>query len=112
VGLLRDLPVPEMEALLLAHIDVEDDAARQLAVQRATVVKDYLSSKQVPVEQVFVGAPRTGAQALEAPAGVASAAASAPVAASSSATPAASAASAPVAAGGWTPRAMLNLSAR
>ena len=119
VGLLRDLPVPEMEALLLAHIDVEDDAARQLAVQRATAVKDYLSSKQVPVEQVFIGAPRTGAQALEAPAGAASGAASATAAASAPAASAASAASAAAAGaststagGGWTPRATLNLSAR
>jgi hypothetical protein len=95
IGLLRDIPVPEMEALLLAHIDVGDDAMRQLAVQRGVAVKDYLAGKQLPPERLFLGAARTGS------------AAAAPAAASASAP-----ASAPASGSGWSPRAELALAAR
>ncbi|TXI19122.1 MAG: DUF748 domain-containing protein, partial [Ottowia sp.] len=56
IGLLRDVSVPEMEALLLAHIDVGEDAMRQLAVQRGVAVKDYLASRGAPAERLFLGA--------------------------------------------------------
>ena len=58
VGLAKDLPVPEMEALLLASIPVQEDAIRQLALQRGVVVKDYLATRQLAVERLFVGAPK------------------------------------------------------
>ncbi len=58
VGLAKDLPVPEMEALLLASIPVKEDAIRQLALQRGAVVKDYLASRKLPTERLFVGAPK------------------------------------------------------
>ncbi|MFV0679121.1 DUF748 domain-containing protein [Ottowia sp.] len=117
VRMLRDIPVADMEALLLAHIDIESEAPRQLAVQRAAAVKDYLSSQQVPVAQLFIGAPRTGAQALAPAAGAASAAAAAATPASASESPARASESAATgpsdkAAAGWTPRANLALSAR
>ncbi|MEY4884531.1 MAG: hypothetical protein RIS34_2385 [Pseudomonadota bacterium] len=56
VGMAKDIPAPEMEALLLASISVTDDLMRELAVQRGVVVKDYLASKQLPVERLFLGA--------------------------------------------------------
>jgi hypothetical protein len=46
--MLRDIPVPEMEALLMAHIDVDENAMRQLAVQRGVAVKDYLVGRAWP----------------------------------------------------------------
>lgn len=56
IGLARDLPVPEMEKLLLADIQVNDDAMRELAVQRGVAVKDYLASRELPPERLFLGA--------------------------------------------------------
>ena len=56
VGLAKDLPVPEMEALLLADVKVNDDAMRELAVQRGVAVKDYLAGKNLPPERLFLGA--------------------------------------------------------
>ncbi len=45
-----------MEALLLANIPVTEDAMRELALQRGVAVKDYLASRQLPVERLFLGA--------------------------------------------------------
>jgi uncharacterized protein involved in outer membrane biogenesis len=62
VGLAKDLPVAEMEALLLASIPVSADAIRELAVARGVVVKDYLAGRQLPEERMFLGAPHLGSQ--------------------------------------------------
>ncbi|WP_411884495.1 DUF748 domain-containing protein [Polaromonas sp. YR568] len=59
IGLARELPVPEMEKLLLADIQVNDDAMRELAVQRGVAVKDYLASRELPPERLFLGAAKT-----------------------------------------------------
>ncbi len=59
VGMAKDLPVPEMENLLLADIKVTDDAMRELAVQRSVVVKDYLAAKNLPADRLFLGASKT-----------------------------------------------------
>ncbi|RYF01014.1 MAG: DUF748 domain-containing protein [Comamonadaceae bacterium] len=59
VGLAKDLSDAEMEALLLAQIQVPDGAMRQLAVARSVAVRDYLAQRQVPLERLFVGAART-----------------------------------------------------
>ncbi|MCY1164620.1 hypothetical protein D9M73_45020 [compost metagenome] len=56
VGMAKDLPVADMEKLLLADIKVNDDAMRELAVQRGVVVKDYLATKDLPPERLFLGA--------------------------------------------------------
>ena len=56
VGLAKDIPPAEMEALLKANITVNEDAMRELALQRGVVVKDYLASRQLPVERLFLGA--------------------------------------------------------
>lgn len=59
VGLAKDLPDAEMEALLLAQIQVPEGAMRELAVARSVAVRDYLAQRQVPLERLFVGAART-----------------------------------------------------
>ncbi len=56
IGLAKDLPVPEMEKLLMASITVNDDAMRELAVQRGVAVKDYLASRELPPARLFLGA--------------------------------------------------------
>ncbi|WP_309677862.1 hypothetical protein, partial [Polaromonas sp.] len=52
----KELPVAEMEALLLADIKVSEDAMRELALQRGVAVKDYLAGKSLPAERLFLGA--------------------------------------------------------
>ena len=56
VGLAKDIPDAEMEALLKANMTVNEDAMRELALQRGVVVKDYLTSRQLPAERLFLGA--------------------------------------------------------
>ena len=56
IGTARELPVPEMEALLLAGIAVDEEAMQRLAARRAAAVRDYLLGRQLPAARVFVGA--------------------------------------------------------
>ena len=56
IGLAKDLPQSEMEALLLASIPVPENAMRELAVARGVAVRDYLAQHQVPKERLFLGA--------------------------------------------------------
>jgi hypothetical protein len=57
---VKDLPVPEMEKLMLTHIEVKDDDLRQLASQRALKVKDsILKSGQVAADRVFLVEPKS-----------------------------------------------------
>ncbi|WP_332258586.1 DUF748 domain-containing protein [Polaromonas glacialis] len=56
VGLARDLPVGEMEKLLLSGIAVSAEDLRQLAVKRGQAVKDYLVSRDLPPARLFLGA--------------------------------------------------------
>jgi hypothetical protein len=59
IGMLKDLPVPEMEKLMHTHLQVTDDDLRLLAQRRAQAVKDYLlASKQVEPERVFLVEPK------------------------------------------------------
>ncbi len=55
-GMVQEIDVAEIEALLLANIAVTDDAIQELALQRGIAVKDYLSSQKLPVERLFLGA--------------------------------------------------------
>lgn len=59
VGLAKDIPLAEMEALLLSSISVQEEAARTLALQRGVAVKDYLASRKFALERLFLGAIRT-----------------------------------------------------
>ena len=58
VGMAKDIPQPEMEALLLASIPVSADTMRELAVARGMAVKDHLASRSLPESRMFLGAPR------------------------------------------------------
>jgi hypothetical protein len=60
LGFAKDLPAPEMEKLMLTHIEIKDDDLRQLASQRALSVKDYiLKSGQVTADRVFLIEPKS-----------------------------------------------------
>ena len=59
LGMMKDLPVPEMEALLLDHFSVTDDALHELALQRGVAVRDYLASQKLPLDRLFLGAVKT-----------------------------------------------------
>lgn len=62
IGLTKDLPVPEMEALMIANIAVGDADLRALAEQRAQEVKNWLTTEgKVPAERVFLLAPKVEA---------------------------------------------------
>lgn len=59
IGMLKNLPVPEMEKLMFSHIQVTDDDLRLLAQRRAQAVKDSLvESKQVGPERIFLVEPK------------------------------------------------------
>jgi hypothetical protein len=45
-----------MEALLLANIQVDEQAVRELAVQRGVAVRDYLATRDLPSQRLFLGA--------------------------------------------------------
>ena len=55
VGLAQDIPVPEMERLMMQHAKAGDDDMRQLGTQRAQAVRDaLLATKLVTSERLFV----------------------------------------------------------
>lgn len=55
LGMAKDLPVPEMEKLMLTHAAVTDDSLRELARERARVVHEYmLRSKKVGKDRIFL----------------------------------------------------------
>ena len=56
IGLTKDIPVEEMEALLLTHLDASESAMQALALKRGVVVRDYLASQKLPPERLFLGA--------------------------------------------------------
>ena len=74
IGLAKDIPAPEMEALLKQHMRISEDTARQLALQRGLAVRDALVAKglaeraHVPgrTEAARVGRRRCGMDAARA----------------------------------------------
>ena len=60
ISVAKDLPAAEMQSLILANLQVGDDAMRALALQRGVAVKDYLISKNLPAERLFLGAAKAG----------------------------------------------------
>jgi len=55
IGLARDLPVPEMEKLMMQHAQASDDDLRQLSNRRAQTVRDtLLATGQVGADRLFV----------------------------------------------------------
>ena len=66
LGFARDLPVPEMEKLMLAHASVTDEDLRALANARAQVAKDWIvGAGKVPAERVFLVAPKLTAEGIK-----------------------------------------------
>ena len=65
LGLAKDIPDADMEALLLASITVSEDSMRELALQRGVAVKDYLASRKLGAERLFLGAPKIVASAAD-----------------------------------------------
>ncbi len=60
LGMAKDLPVPEMEKLMLTHLEIKESDLRNLASQRAMKVKDaILKSRQVEPERVFILEPKS-----------------------------------------------------
>ncbi|MBW1965691.1 MAG: hypothetical protein JRI40_10880, partial [Deltaproteobacteria bacterium] len=45
LGITKNIPVPEMEALILKNIQVTEDDLRSLANERAQAVKNYILGK-------------------------------------------------------------------
>jgi uncharacterized protein involved in outer membrane biogenesis len=59
IGLAKDLPVSEMEALMLKNATVSDADVRDLANQRAQVVRDrLLATGQITADRVSLVAPK------------------------------------------------------
>ncbi len=55
LGIAKDLPVPEMQNLMLANLPVTGDDLRQLAFSRANAVKDYLTGPgKIEAARIFV----------------------------------------------------------
>jgi uncharacterized protein involved in outer membrane biogenesis len=66
LGLLKDLPVAEMEQLMLANAKVADDDLRQLAYARAQAPKDWLvENGKIAPDRVFIVAPRMNAEGIK-----------------------------------------------
>ena len=60
LGMAKDLPAPEMEKLMLTHLEIKESDLRNLASQRAMKVKDaILKSRQVEPERVFILEPKS-----------------------------------------------------
>ena len=58
LGFARDLPGPEMEALLKGRLVVSAEAMRELALQRGLAVRDALIARGLPSERLFLAAPK------------------------------------------------------
>jgi flagellar motor protein MotB len=66
IGIARDLPVPEMEQLMLANAPATEEDLRQLANRRAQAAKDWLvANGGVPADRVFLVAPKSGAEGIK-----------------------------------------------
>ena len=58
IGLAKDIPLADMEALLLGATLVTTDTARELALQRGLAVRDALIAMGLPREGLFIAAPK------------------------------------------------------
>ncbi len=57
LGMAKDIPDADMEALLCRNVAVSDEAMRQQALARAIAVRDALIAKGIPSERLFLAAP-------------------------------------------------------
>jgi uncharacterized protein involved in outer membrane biogenesis len=59
LGFAKDVPVSEMEKLMLASASASDEDLRDLAIRRAQAAKDYLTgSAKIQAERVFIVSPK------------------------------------------------------
>lgn len=58
LGIARDIPPEQMEAMLFAQVRVDDAQWQALALARATTVRDALLARGLPAERLFLGNPR------------------------------------------------------
>lgn len=66
IGIAKDLPVPEMETLMLTHAQVTDEDLRLLANARAQSAKDWIVDEgKVPAERVFLVAPKLSPEGIK-----------------------------------------------
>jgi hypothetical protein len=56
IGFAKDIPVAEMEALLLASLPVSEQAMQELALARGVAVRDHLAAQGLPTDRLFLGA--------------------------------------------------------
>jgi hypothetical protein len=55
LGFLKEVPVPEMEQMMLANLPVSDADLDVLADERSAIVKDWLTEKgKIPAERVYL----------------------------------------------------------
>ena len=60
LGIEKDIPVPEMEKLMLTHIELKEGDLRTLASQRSMEVKNFfLKSGQIEPERIFILEPKS-----------------------------------------------------
>lgn len=65
-GLLKEVPLAEMEALLKAHADIGDQQLADLGLRRAQLAQDALTQRGVAGERIFLVAPKATPGAREA----------------------------------------------
>jgi len=58
IGIVKELPVPEMEKSMLEHTEVTGDDLRLLAIARGEGAKDYLVKSGIAAERIFLLEPR------------------------------------------------------
>lgn len=54
IGMVKSLPVEEMEKLILANSVVDDEDLRKLGDRRAKAVRDWLIAHEIPPERLFL----------------------------------------------------------
>lgn len=59
LGIVKKLPPPEMEKLILTHIIITDDDLRQLAHERAQAARSYILNSKIEAERVFLVQPKS-----------------------------------------------------
>ena len=60
IGLVKTLPVDEMEKLIVTHSVINDEDLLDLGERRAQAARDWLVAHEVPAERVFLLPPRVG----------------------------------------------------
>ena len=65
IGLPKDLPPEQMRGLLLGSYTVDEETLRQLALARATAVRDALQARGAPNARLFLAAPKICDQACD-----------------------------------------------